>query len=377
MYNILVTGGAGFIGSHLSNSLIKLGNKVWVIDNLSSQVHGKNPKKSNLYSSLNSKIEFIHGNITSRFLLNSIIDEIDIVIHLASETGTGQSMYQIEKYSKVNILGTAKLLDSILQSSKRVKKIIVASTRAVYGEGKYFCKKHGVIYPGLRDSKRMQNGIWDMFCTNCDSTLTQMPTSEDSQLNPQSIYGITKLSQEQMILAFGKAYDISTVALRLQNVYGPGQSLSNPYTGILSVFSTRILNGFPLNVFEDGNESRDFIYISDVIDIMIKVVENNEHLHEIFNVGSGESATIIQIAQSLISLFGRNNAVEISGNFRTGDIRHNLADISKITEKFGFEPKITIEDGLNNFVTWVKTQPIAFDQYDKSILKLKKLGLLT
>ena len=376
MSNILVTGGAGFIGSHLVNSLINSGNRVWVIDSLSPQIHGEDPKMSPLLNSLDSRVDFIQGSITSKSLYSGLIDEIDIVIHLASETGTGQSMYEIEKYADVNVLGTAYLLEAILNSSKRVKKIIVASTRAVYGEGKYFCVEHGNVYPESRSSTRMQVGIWDLFCKQCDSILVQMPTDEESHLNPQSIYGITKLTQEQMILAFGKAYDLSAVSLRLQNVFGPGQSLSNPYTGILSVFSTRLLNQAQINVFEDGEESRDFVYISDVIDAIIKVIESNEKIIDIFNVGSGTSSSVSEIANMLIALFGGKSEMQITGNFRIGDIRHNIADITKIKEKFGYHPQVSIERGLIDFVNWVKDQPVAKDEYEKSISELRKLGLL-
>lgn len=376
MSNILVTGGAGFIGSHLVNSLIKSGNRVWVIDSLSSQIHGEDPKMSPLLNSLDSRVDFIQGSITSKSLYSGLIDEIDIVIHLASETGTGQSMYEIEKYADVNVLGTAYLLEAILNSSKRVKKIIVASTRAVYGEGKYFCVEHGNVYPESRSSTRMQVGIWDLFCKQCDSILVQLPTDEESHLNPQSIYGITKLAQEQMILAFGKAYDLSAVSLRLQNVFGPGQSLSNPYTGILSVFSTRLLNQAQINVFEDGEESRDFVYISDVIDAIIKVIESKEKIIDTFNVGSGTSSSVSEIANMLIALFGSKSEMQITGNFRIGDIRHNIADITKIKEKFGYHPQVSIERGLIDFVKWVKGQPVAKDEYEKSISELRKLGLL-
>lgn len=377
MSNILVTGGAGFIGSHLVNSLIKNGNRVWVIDSLNTQIHGDNPEKSTLLSNLDPQAEFILGSINSKNLYADLLDEIDIVIHLASETGTGQSMYEIARYADVNILGTAYLLESILNSSKRVKNIIVASTRAVYGEGKYNCKSHGISYPAARNSTEMQKGNWELKCLICHNNLELMPTDENSTVKPKSIYGITKLAQEQMILTFANNYGLSSTALRLQNVYGPGQSLSNPYTGILSVFSTRILNNSEISIFEDGLESRDFIYITDVIEAFNLVIEYKEKHVEIYNIGSGKSSTVLSVAESLVKHINSNARIEITGQFRAGDIRHNVADISKFEREFGFIPEITIERGLELFSLWVKSQSPKVDNYDESILSLKNHGLLS
>ena len=376
MSKILITGGAGFIGSHLANLLSKSGHEIIVLDSLSRQIHGKNPNKSFLFNSLVPQVKFIYGSVTSKKLLTSLISSIDIVVHLAAETGTGQSMYKIHKYTDTNISGTAKLLEAILESTQKVKKIVVASTRAVYGEGKYFCEIHGIVYPPFRNLENMRIQIWDLKCDLCDSTLIQRPTDEESHLNPHSIYGITKLAQEQMILAFGRAYGISAVSLRLQNVFGPGQSLANPYTGILSVFSTRILNQAKIEIFEDGQESRDFVYISDVLDAISRVIDNDEQIVDVFNVGSGESSSVMEIARILEDLFGRGYMPEITGDFRMGDIRHNFADITKIREKFGHIPQVSIENGLSDFVKWVKGQPVARDEFEKSVSELRKLGLL-
>jgi dTDP-L-rhamnose 4-epimerase len=373
---ILITGGAGFIGSHLANELILSGYSVRVLDALSNQVHGEDPYSSELFRNLNPKIDFIHGDVCSLRSMPMALSDIDIVIHLAAETGTGQSMYEISKYAQTNVMGTSALLESILLSGKNVKKIIVSSTRAVYGEGKYVCKLHGAVYPKGRNSDAMKLGNWELRCLTCGDILKLAPTDEDSQLNPQSIYGITKLAQEQMILTFAKTYNLSATALRLQNVYGPGQSLSNPYTGILSVFSTRILNNSELEIFEDGEESRDFVYISDVIEALLLVIKDDNRKVDVYNLGSGISTSVLTIAKSLIQLLNPSASLTITGKFRTGDIRHNIADVSKFEEEFGFTKKVTTGEGLPKFASWVQSQPIKIDNYEKSITALNDLGLL-
>ena len=375
MHKILITGGAGFIGSHLANSFVDKGHHVKVIDSLSEQVHGLFPFESNLFKSLNPKVEFIHASITSEQVLTSALNGIDVVVHLAAETGTGQSMYEMKRYSEVNVLGTATLLESIARNGLSVRKLIVASTRAVYGEGKYSCLTHGFSYPGNRDVSRIKNGFWEHECISCGNVLQKVATDEDSKLDPQSIYGITKLTQEQMVLAFGRAHGLSAYALRLQNVYGPGQSLSNPYTGILSVFSTRILTNSTIHVYEDGLESRDFVYVSDVIDAFQLILNDSKNVVDVFNVGSGKSTTVLELARKLNDLFGKKSILEITGNYRIGDIRHNLADIDKIKNRFSFSPKVLFDQGITKFVSWVKLQPIQTDKYEHSISELRNQGL--
>ena len=324
---------------------------------------------------MNPKVEFIHASIISEQALTSALKGIDVVVHLAAETGTGQSMYEMKRYSEVNVLGTANLLESIARNGYSVRKLIVASTRAVYGEGKYSCLTHGFSYPGNRDVTRMENGFWEHECISCGNALQKVATDEDSKLDPQSIYGITKLTQEQMVLAFGRAHGLSVSALRLQNVYGPGQSLSNPYTGILSVFSTRILTNSTIHVYEDGLESRDFVYISDVIDAFQSILNDSKNTVDVFNVGSGKSTTVLELARKLNDLLGNKSILEITGNYRIGDIRHNLADLEKIKNRFSFSPKILFDQGITKFVSWVKLQPIQTDKYDHSISELRNQGL--
>ena len=262
---ILITGGAGFIGSNLALALINRGHQVRILDNLSSQVHGEDPLQSELFQSIRYKTEFIKGDVTNRNDWLKALEGQEVVVHLAAETGTGQSMYEIERYCSVNIKGTAIMLDLITNNKQfNIKKMVVASSRAIYGEGKYQNSKGEIVYPDSRRNEDMRKGDFEVKCAATGETLQVLATDEESKIHPLSVYGITKYNQEQMVLTIGKALSIPAVALRYQNVYGPGQSLANPYTGILSIFSTLIKNGEDINIFEDGKESRDFVYITDV-----------------------------------------------------------------------------------------------------------------
>lgn len=372
---ILITGGAGFIGSNLANRLIIENCFVRVLDNLSKQIHGDNPETSSLYKSLNPDIEFINGSVTDSVVLQKALEGIDTIVHLAAETGTGQSMYEIRRYSDVNIGGTALLMDLIANSSLPITKVIVASSRAIYGEGKYYCSIHGVVYPDERLSKDMQSGDYNLHCPKCESIVDLLPTSEDSFIKPSSVYGITKLNQEQIVLTVCKAIGISAFALRYQNVFGPGQSLKNPYTGILSIFSTRILNGNGINIFEDGKESRDFVYVDDVVNATIRSIKYDKNIITPLNVGSGISTDVHTVAHSLSARLKREVPVKISGQFRVGDIRHNVADLTMVKSILGYNPEISFEEGLNRFVDWVAGENISDDRYESSLAELRSKGL--
>jgi dTDP-L-rhamnose 4-epimerase len=373
--NILITGGAGFIGSRLANRLIQMGHNVRVLDNLSRQIHGVTPESSPLLLSLDQRVEFIRGSVTNREDLLVALDGIDTVVHLAAETGTGQSMYAIQHYAEVNVGGTSLLLDMIANQPFPIKKIIVASSRAVYGEGKYCCAQHGFVYPSSRSSKDMECGNFEINCPACGQPITLEATDEESPVKPSSVYGVTKLTQEQLVLTMGHALGISAIAFRYQNVYGPGQSLSNPYTGILSIFSTRIRNQGSINIFEDGKESRDFVYIEDIVSITAQAVEYEKSLVDVFNVGAGCAVDVLSIAKTLQKLFATTVPTNVSGQFRLGDIRHNFADLSKVKTVLGFEPTFSIEQGLANFVDWVKAETIPKDRYELSLQELKLKGL--
>ena len=373
MKNILITGGAGFIGANLTIKLVSLGYNVTILDNLSRQIHEEN---SPLYQSVKDSSNFIKGDVRNKLDWENALDGQDAVLHLASETGTGQSMYEIERYNDVNILGTANLLDFLVNKEHTIKKLIIASSRSIYGEGKYFCKNDDVVYPNEREDKNMSKERFNPLCNICNNELELKATDESSKIHPSSIYGITKQHQEQLMLLTGKALHIPTVALRFQNVYGPGQSLSNPYTGILSIFSTRILNGNNIDIYEDGKESRDFIYIDDAVDATILALEKREANHQIFNVGSGVATSVFEVANILKKLYNSNIGIKISGKYRLGDIRHNYADLTKIKSVLDFKPKIDLITGTSRFVAWAKTQKVNVDKYEDSIEELKQKGLI-
>lgn len=373
--NILITGGAGFIGSNLALKLLKKGYTVSVLDNLTPQVHGENFESSYSYNQIKGKVTFIKGDVNNSDDLRNSIKKNNIIIHLAAETGTGQSMYEIDKYVSTNINGTGKLLEILANEKHDVKKIIVASSRSVYGEGKFSCKEHGIVFPESRKEQNMSIGDFEVKCPECNNEVLMLPTDEDSKLHPTSVYGFTKQAQEQMCMIVGKSIGVPVLVYRFQNVYGPGQSLKNPYTGILSIFSTRIKNKREITIFEDGQETRDFVYIDDVTDAVILGVENNDLKYEVFNVGSGEKISVLRVAHALRDSYGINVPIKITGNYRLGDIRHNLGDLTKIRELLGYEPKIKFEQGISMFINWVNNQEVEQDNYENSIDEMKRKGL--
>ena len=374
MKNILITGGAGFIGSRLCEKLVEKNYKVTILDNLSPQIHREG--ESSLFRKVKDISTFIKGDVRNQEDWKKAIKGQDIVVHLAAETGTGQSMYELEKYNDVNIMGTAHLLELLANSNHSIKKMIIASSRAIYGEGKYNCHEHGSQYPSCRKEKDMENGEFNLKCEICNNELSLIATDENSKIHPSSIYGINKHQQEQMVMLMGEALGISAVAFRYQNVYGPGQSLSNPYTGILSIFSTRILNRNDLDIYEDGLESRDFVYIDDAIDATILGIEKDKANGHVFNVGSGVATTVKEVAESLKKCYNSDINISISRKFRLGDIRHNVADLKKVKDILGFSPKYDFQKGISKFVSWVKTQNILEDKYEQSVQKLKEKGLI-
>lgn len=373
--NILITGGAGFIGSNLALKLISKGYNITVLDNLSLQIHGENPKETSpLYQSIKNKVKFIEGSVTNSDDWKKALEEQDAIVHYAAETGTGQSMYEIQKYIDVNISGTAIMLDLLVNSEHQVKKVIVASSRSIYGEGKYMSEELGAVYPKHRIAEDMDKKDFEPKVQG-SSKLKLVATDEDSKIHPSSVYGITKQNQEQMVLTVCPSIGIAGVAFRYQNVYGPGQSLKNPYTGILSIFSTQIKNGNGINIFEDGKESRDFVYIDDVVDATILGLEKEEANNEVFNVGTGVPTDVITVAESLSKNYGVEVPITISGNYRLGDIRHNFADLTKINRILGFRPNFSFDAGIKRFTDWVNTQEVQEDKYQQSIEEMKVKGL--
>ncbi len=376
MEKVLVTGGAGFIGSNVALKLIAKGYSVVVLDSLSEQIHGSNPDQTSpLYLSIKDKVDFIKGDVCKREDWLKALDGVDYVIHLAAETGTGQSMYEIEKYVGTNIGGTALLLDILANTKHHVKRVVVAESRAIYGEGKYVCPSCGVVYPLERKDEDMSKGDFECKCPKCGESVKLVGTTEDSNILPSSVYGITKQVQGQLVHLVCKSIGVESVSFRYQNVYGPGQSLSNPYTGILSIFSTRIKNGNGLNIFEDGKETRDFVFIDDVADATILGMEVPAANGHVFNVGTGVATDVLTVAHTLCDKYGIQVPITVSGNYRLGDIRHNFADITLAKQILGFNPKWNFSDGIEQFVKWVNQQEVQEDNYEASIEEMKKKGL--
>ena len=375
MKNILITGGAGFIGSTIALKLLKQGYNVTVLDCLTEQIHGKNLEESELFNRIKGKVNFIRGTVTSREDWQKALAGQDTVIHLAAETGTGQSMYEIYKYCNTNIGGTALLLDILANEKHTIKKVIVAESRAIYGEGSYNCPNCGTVYPVAREEKNMLSGDFNVKCPKCGANADLLKTSEDCLIHPTSVYGITKQVQGELVHTVCKSLNIPSVSLRYQNVYGPGQSLKNPYTGILSIFSNSLRQNHDINIFEDGTESRDFVYIEDVADATILAIENEKCAYQAFNVGTGKAVDVMTVAKYLKEFYKSESKINISGNFRLGDIRHNYADISLAQNILGYEPKFSFEEGLKKFCEWVLTQPLEEDNYKKSLDEMRNKGL--
>ena len=376
MARVLITGGAGFIGSHVALKLLAKGYEITVLDNLLEQIHGPEPEKTSaLYLSIRDKVRFIKADICDRASLEQALSDADYVIHLAAETGTGQSMYEIKRYVDVNIGGTALLMDILTNTRHQVKRVVVAESRAIYGEGKYFCEKCGVVYPGERKDEDLARADFACHCPHCGGPVSVLATSEDSAVHPSSVYGIGKQVQGQLVHLIGKSIGLETVSFRYQNVYGPGQSLTNPYTGILSIFSNRIKSHKGINIFEDGKESRDFVYIDDVADATVAGLEVPEADGHVFNIGTGIATDVLTVARTLCRHYGIDVPLEISGNYRLGDIRHNYADISLARKILGFQPQWTFDAGIREFVAWVNGQQLQADQYEASLEEMREKGL--
>lgn len=373
---VLITGGAGFIGSHIALKLIEKGYEITILDNLLEQIHGNNPDRTSpLYCSIKDNVRFIKADVCDKNVLEKAIVDVDYVIHLAAETGTGQSMYEIKRYVDVNIGGTALLLDILTNTNHHVKRVVVAESRAIYGEGKYNCPQCGDVYPTERKDEDMAKGDFECHCPKCDGKVTLVATTEDSAIHPSSVYGIGKQVQGQLVHMICKNIGVESVSFRYQNVYGPGQSLTNPYTGILSIFSARIKNHKDINIFEDGKESRDFVFINDVVDATIAGMEVPEANGHVFNIGTGISTDVLTVAQTLSKHYGIEVPLKVTGNYRLGDIRHNYADITLAKQILGFKPKWTFDAGIKQFTEWVNRQDLQTDNYEASLEEMKQKGL--
>lgn len=373
--NILITGGAGFIGTHLTRLATAAGHKVRLLDSLSPQIHGEDAAFSPPPG-----VTFQRGDVTSRADMEAALQGIDTVVHLAAETGTGQSMYEIDRYYRVNVQGTAILLDILANQPNDVRNIVLASSRSVYGEGAYLCTACDPAgkrcYPGARLPAQLAAHDWTPKCPDCGADVVETATREDDKLSPASIYAATKLAQEEMIRIAATAQGLAHAVLRFQNVYGEGQSLQNPYTGILSIFSTRLRLGLSLPVFEDGEETRDFVHVEDVARAVLGFIDAPAQGGALANVGHGTPTSIMQVATLLARFMNSNIVPHVSAQYRVGDIRHNYADLTALDEAISLRPQISLEEGLSRFCDWVRTQPVPQDMLDKANAELKARNLM-
>jgi dTDP-L-rhamnose 4-epimerase len=368
---ILVTGGAGFIGSHTIDLLLERGHSVRVLDGLIPQVHGSNGHRP---SYMDRRVELMVGRLESPAAIARALEGIDSVIHLASAVGVGQSMYQIVDYCSTNVMGTAILLQAIIETKRRLKSLVVASSMSVYGEGRYQTSSGELVNPYMRPEGQLLAGEWEL--RGIDRTpLRPVPTDEGKPLNPTSVYAVNKRDQEELCLSVGSSYGIPTTALRLFNVYGSRQALSNPYTGVAAIFCARLLNDQPPLIFEDGLQKRDFVHVQDVARAFASAVEKPVP-GEAINVGSGDSVSVAEIAEILSLQMKKNIPPQVLGKYRRGDIRHCFADISKAQRLLDWEPSRTFRQGVAELVEWVETQRDVRDQVDSAWNELEQRGLL-
>jgi dTDP-L-rhamnose 4-epimerase len=371
--HVLVTGGAGYIGSHLVDALVVRDYQVTVLDNLEPQVH----RSGTWPSYANPTARYVRGDVRDRSAMEPLVLGADAVVHFAAAVSVGQSMYQVDRYVDVNTRGTALLLDILVNAKHHVEKVLVASSIGVYGEGAYRCTTHGVVAPMIRSEAQLAARDWEQRCPVCHEHVASIPTPEDKPLYRDNIYSMTKYHQEEMVLLIGKTYGIPAVAPRFFNVYGPRQSLSNPYAGVAAIWLSRLLNGKPPVVFEDGGQLRDFVSIHDVVNCLVLMLETSGADFLPVNVGSGETVTILEIARTLDRILGTGIEPQVTRAGRTFDIRHNTADITRATSTLGFRPTVSLDQGFRELVEWAKTTPdVATDFFDRALDELKQKGLL-
>lgn len=376
---IVITGGAGFIGSRTARALASGGDDVTIVDSFSPQIHGAPDQQAGLRRALADYARVIDGDVRDLALMKTLAAEHDAVLHLAAETGTGQSMYDIVRYNDVNVTGTAAVLEAATAPGSRVAKLVVASSRSIYGEGAYRCAVDGMVYPADRSTAAMDAGAFDPVCPVCGGAVSVAPTPEAAPLTPASVYAVTKLAQENLVLAVAKAHGIAAYSLRYQNVFGAGQSLSNPYTGILSIFSREMLFGRPIEIFEDGLESRDFVHVDDVVTVNRAALAASATDTAVLNVGTGVGTSVNTVTASLARLLDYQGEITVSGRYRAGDIRHNIADTARLEAMLGLRCGIDFDTGLAEFVAWAGPELRAGVDgagYARSLSELAERGLM-
>jgi dTDP-L-rhamnose 4-epimerase len=365
---ILITGGAGFIGSHLADELLRAGWAVRALDNLEPQVHESRERPDYL----DRDVELVVGDVRDADCVRRALDGVDAVVHLAARVGVGQSMYDIAGYASVNGTGTAELLQALLD--RPVAQLVVASSMSVYGEGLYVDARGRRVEAAERSREQLARGDWEPAGDD-GAPLSPLPTPEDKPPSLSSIYALGKYDQERMCLLFGSAYQVPVTALRLFNVYGPRQALSNPYTGVLAIFAGRLLNGRPPLIYEDGRQRRDFVSVYDVARACRLALERPDAAGRILNIGSGECVSVLEIAGELARVMGRDDVgAQVTGTYRVGDIRHCFADIALATETIGYAPRVARPDGMTELAAWLAGQ-VATDRVDDAAAELAARGL--
>ena len=369
---VLVTGGAGFVGSHLVDALLAAGHRVRILDSLEAQVHGGDKQAPDY---LNPEAELVRGSVLDIDTVRRALEGIDVVFHQAALVGVGQSMYDIARYCQVNTGGAGVLLQQIVNQRERIRKVIVASSMSIYGEGAYRTAVGDVRYPRLRSRDQLERGDWEFRDSETGEMLGPVPTPESKPLAPTSVYAITKRDHEELFLTVGHAYHIPTVALRYFNIYGERQALSNPYTGVAAIFGARVLNRQPPVIFEDGAQSRDFVHVSDIVQANLLALETDRADYQALNVGTGHPTTVRQVADAITTSLGHSDLRPcILGKFREGDIRHCYADIGLARTLLGYEPRVAFRDGVRQLVEWVGSQRVV-DRFEQAHQQLVKRGL--
>jgi dTDP-L-rhamnose 4-epimerase len=368
---VLITGGAGFVGSHLADGLLRAGHRVRALDDLTPQVHPAGPPDY-----LSSAVELIKGDVRDPNRLREALSGVDVIFHFAATVGVGQSMYEISRYMSVNTLGTAELLQTLLDTQHAPEKLIVASSMSIYGEGQYVCSLCGqAAYPSVRPVSQLKSAQWELHCTGCSGVLAAVPTSETKPSELNSVYALSKRDQEELCLIYGRTYGIPVTALRFFNIYGTRQALSNPYTGVAAIFAARLINNQPPLVFEDGEQMRDFVSVHDIVRANMLAMERRESDGEVINVGCGKPISIRSVAEILADALGKPElAPVITQKYRAGDIRHCYADLTKSRRLLGYEPQVTHEEGFRELAAWLANQQ-AEDKAETMLQELSTYGL--